>query len=296
MSRELGFLAETANSLVDKLHHPVSQVSATANKALADMTASVSQLDEKIQKNLAVSVTQLNNAGAQVISAVSREIDAATIALQTRLAASSSDLVQRVNTDAARFESLIDEAAEKTSQRIAGAIKDLPAALALRMESEIAKVDGSLKGSIVGLSDQMRSIIDGIPTRLTSMTRETLQALESNLERSFEGVAQRSERLNELFRQNATDTTEAVLENYVDFIFLALKRFRSEMDVLNSAFRKELEASIALIPAPREAVAITKPAEAEIAKLQDVTAQPELPGAVTTDDTAASTCSPALDS
>ena len=110
MSRELGFLAETANSLVDKLHHPVSQVSATANKALAEMTASVSQLDEKIQKNLSASVTQLNTAASHVISAVSREIDAATIALQTRLAASSSDLVQRVNTDATRFESLIDEA------------------------------------------------------------------------------------------------------------------------------------------------------------------------------------------
>lgn len=256
MSRELGFLAETANSLVDKLHHPVSQVSATANKALAEMTASVSTLDEKIQKNLSASVTQLNTAASHVISAVSREIDAATIALQTRLAASSSDLVQRVNTDAARFESLIDEAAEKTSQRIAGAIKDLPAALSLRMESEIAKVDGSLKGSIVGLSDQMRTIIDGIPARLTLMTRETLQSLERDLERSFEGVAERSETLNEMFRQNATDTTEAVLESYVDFIFLALNRFRSEMEGLNTSFRKELEASIALIPAPKESMTI----------------------------------------
>jgi hypothetical protein len=91
-----------------------------------------------------------------------------------------------------------------------------------------------------------------------------LQALENNLERSFEGVAQRSERLNDLFRQNATDTTEAVLESYVDFIFLALKRFRSEMDVLNSAFRKELEASIALIPPQKEPFAISKPADVEI--------------------------------
>jgi hypothetical protein len=295
MSRELGFLAETANSLVDKLHQPVSQVSATANRALADMTQSVSQLDEKIQKNLAVSVAQLNNAASQVISAVSREIDAATIALQTRLAASSSDLVQRVNTDAARFESLIDEAAEKTSLRIAGAIKDLPAALALRMESEIAKVDGSLKGSIVGLSDQMRSIIDGIPTRLTSMTRETLQALESNLERSFEGVAQRSERLNELFRQNATDTTEAVLENYVDFIFLALKRFRSEMDVLNTAFRKELEASIALIPAPREPMAIAQPSAIEDDGSSDAGPPPDLPPPAAKDDAAAASRSAVLD-
>lgn len=266
MSRELGFLAETANSLVDKLHHPVSQVSATANKALAEMTASVSQLDEKIQKNLSASVTQLNTAASHVISAVSREIDAATIALQTRLAASSSDLVQRVNTDAARFESLIDEAAEKTSQRIAGAIKDLPAALSLRMESEIAKVDGSLKGSIVGLSDQMRTIIDGIPARLTSMTRETLQSLEHDLERSFEGVAERSESLNEMFRQNATDTTEAVLESYVDFIFLALNRFRSEMETLNTSFRKELETSITLIPAPasKDPVTISTPSAIDL--------------------------------
>jgi predicted nucleic acid-binding Zn-ribbon protein len=264
MSRELGFLAETASSLVDKLHHPVSQVSATANKALSEMNTSVAQLDERIQKNMSASVAQLNTAASHVISAVSREIEAATIALQTRLAASSNDLVQRVNTDAARFESLIDEAAEKTSSRVAEAIRDLPAALALRMEGEIAKVDGSLKGSIVGLSDQMRTIIDGIPSRLTSMTRETLQALESNLERSFEGVAQRSERLNEQFRQHATETTEAVLENYVDFIFLALKRFRSEMDVLNTTFRKELEASLAVIPVPKEPFAISKPTDIDI--------------------------------
>lgn len=264
MSRELGFLAETANSLVDKLHHPVSQVSATANRALAEMSASVTQLDEKIQKHLSASVTQLNTAASHVISAVSREIEAATIALQTRLAASSSDLVQRVNTDAARFESLIDEAAEKTSIRVSEAIRDLPAALSLRMESEIAKVDGSLKGSIVGLSDQMRAIIDGIPSRLTSMTQETLQSLESNLEKSFEGVVQRSEKINAQFRQNATDTTEAVLESYVDFIFLALKRFRSEMDVVNAAFRKELEASISVIPAPKEQFSIGKAAGFEI--------------------------------
>jgi hypothetical protein len=264
MSRELGFLAETANSLVDKLHHPVSQVSATANRALADMTASVAQLDEKIQKNLSASVTQLNTTASQVINAVSREIDSATIALQTRLAASSSDLVQRVNTDAARFESLIDEAAEKTSQRIAGAIRDLPASLSLRMEGEIAKVDGSLKGSIVGLSDQMRTIIDGIPSRLTSMTRESLLSLESNLERSFEGVAQRSERLNDMFRQKATDTTEAVVASYVDFIFLALTRFRSEMDTMNTTFRKEIEATIALMPSRKEPMAIIRPAANEM--------------------------------
>jgi hypothetical protein len=259
MSRELGFLAETANSLVDKLHHPVTQVSATANKALSEMTAAVAHLDEKIQKNLSASVFQLNTAASQVISAVSREIDAATIALQTRLAASSSDLVQRVNTDAARFESLIDEAAEKTSQRIAGAIKDLPGSLSLRMESEIAKVDGSLKGSIVGMSDQMRTFIDSIPARLTSMTRETLEALEDNLERSFEGVAERSQTLNDMFRRNATDTTETVLESYVDFIFLALDRFRSEMSAVNTTFRKELEASMMQMQAQREPITISKP-------------------------------------
>jgi hypothetical protein len=263
LSRELGFLAETANSMVEKLQHPVAQVSVTANRAMAEMNETVSQLDDKIQKNLTNSVAQLNNAASLLVSAVSREIEASTISLQTRLAASSNDLVQRVNTDAQRFESLIAEAADKTSNRVAAAIKELPTALAQRMEAEIAKVDGTLKGSVVGLSDQMRTIIDGIPGRLAYMTRETIQSLENNLERSFEGVAQRSEKLNDQFRKNATETTEAVLENYVDFIFLALKRFRSEMEMLNTTFRKDLETSMNNSPTRTEGLALRKAAEIE---------------------------------
>jgi hypothetical protein len=79
-------------------------------------------------------------------------------------------------------------------------------------------------------------------------------------------VAERSESLNEMFRQNATDTTEAVLESYVDFIFLALNRFRSEMETLNTSFRKELETSIALIPAPapKDPVTISTPSAIDL--------------------------------
>lgn len=244
ISRELTFLADVASSLVDKLGQPVNEVSAAANKTLADMDASVAHLNDKVQKTLSASVAQLNNAASQIVSAVSREIESSTIALQTRLAASSNDLVQRVNIDAAHFEGVIDEAAEKTAVRVSGALQDLSNALSHRMESEIAKVDGSLRGSIIGLSDQMRSVIDGIPSRLTTMTRETIQALENNLERSFEGVANRSERLNEQFKKNATQTAEAVLDNYVEFIFLAIERFRAEMTDVNGAFHQELETKL----------------------------------------------------
>ena len=260
ISRELTFLADVASSLVDKLGQPVNEVSAAANKTLADMDASVAHLNEKVQKSLSASVAQLNNAASQIVSAVSREIESSTIALQTRLAASSNDLVQRVNIDAAHFEGVIDEAAEKTAVRVSGALQDLSTALSHRMESEIAKVDGSLRGSIIGLSDQMRSVIDGIPSRLTTMTRETIQALENNLERSFEGVANRSERLNEQFKKNATQTAEAVLDNYVEFIFLAIERFRAEMTDVNGAFHQELETKLRTLSAPQTLEALTSPA------------------------------------
>lgn len=250
ISRELTFLADVASSLVDKLGQPVNEVSAAANKTLADMDASVAQLNDKVQKSLGASVAQLNDAASQIVAAVSREIESSTIALQTRLAASSNDLVQRVNIDAAHFEGVIDDAAEKTAVRVAGALQDLSNALSHRMESEIAKVDGSLRGSIIGLSDQMRLIIDGIPSRLTTMTRETIQALENNLERSFEGVANRSERLNEQFKKNATQTAEAVLDNYVEFIFLAIERFRAEMTDVNGDFHQELEAKLRALASP----------------------------------------------
>ena len=252
LSRELCFLADTATSLVEKLQQPVEQVSSTANKALDEMNHAVLRLDEKMQSNLSSSVAQLNQAASQVVSGMSREIEAATIALQTRIAASSNDLVNRVNSDTGHFERLIADVAREMSERVTAAIGDLPTALSQRLESEIAKVDGTLKGSIVGLSDQMRTIIDGIPSRLTTMTKESLLVLEGSFEKSFQGVAQRSAQLNDLFRKNATETTEAVLENYVDFIFLALKRFRSEMEVLNGNLQRELETTLKALPPAKE--------------------------------------------
>lgn len=259
MSRELGLLAETATSVVNRLQHPVGQVSTAADRALANVNDSINALDERIQANLSNCVTELNDVASRLVSSVSREIEAATMTLQTRLAASSTDLVQRVNADTARFENLIGETADRTSTRISAVIKDLPAVLAQRMETEIAKVDGSLKGSIVGLSDQMRLIIDSIPSRLSSMTRETLRSLETNLERSFEGVAQRSEWLNEQFRKNATETTEAVLQGYVDFIFLAVDRFRKELEDVNDSFTKDLELTLKPLPHAGGSVSLSAP-------------------------------------
>lgn len=257
MSREIGYLADTASSVVDKLQQPVNQVSAQAEKTLADMQQQVSGLEEKIQEHLRLSVSQLNDAAAQVVRTVSREIEAAAIGLQTRLATSSNDLVQRVNFDTTRFETLIADVGEKTSNRVSSALKDLPAALSHRIEQEIAKVDGLLKTSVTGLSDQMRTVIDTIPNRLAAMTHDTIKLLETDLDRSFEGVAQRSERLNEKFKQNAAETTDAVIASYVDFIFLAVERFRTEMEGLNDKFSKNLE--LTMKPAP-EKIEVLEPA------------------------------------
>ena len=87
--------------------------------------------------------------------------------------------------------------------------------------------------------------------------------MENNLERSFEGVANRSERLNEQFKKNATQTAEAVLDNYVEFIFLAIERFRAEMTDVNGAFHQELEAKLRTLASPPPAGAaasLTAPA------------------------------------
>ena len=103
----------------------------------------------------------------------------------------------------------------------------------------------ALKGSLFGLSDQMRQIVDAVPARLSALTQETLQDLQSGLERSFDGVAERSEVLSEEFRKTATETTEAVLQGYVDFIFLSVERFRRELEEVNETFTRDLESSLA---------------------------------------------------
>ncbi len=241
MSREINHLTDTASAMVEKLQEPVNQVSALSAKALSEMQQSVIGLDENIQEHMRRSISQLNEAASQVVRNASREIEAATIALQTRLAATSNDIVQRVNLDTTRFENLIAEVGDKSSGRIAAVLRDLPNAVAQRMDQEIIKIDGSLQTSVLGLSDQMRTVIDGVPERLQALTRDTIQLLETNLERSFDSVVERADVLNEKFRKNAAETSDAVMSSYVDFIYLAVDRFRTEMEELNSKFSRTLE-------------------------------------------------------
>ena len=242
LSRELNQLADTASAAVSRLRQPVGEVSAAAENALAGINDSLNGLDQQISVKLTGCVAELNDAAARLVSTVNREIEASALGMQTRLAAGATELMQRVHADTSRFENLIGETAERSSSRLAGVIKELPTVLAQRLDTEIAKIDGSLKGSLFGLSDQMRQIVDAVPSRLSSITRETLHTLESGIERSFEDVAQRAEKLNAQYRKNATETTEAILQGYVDFIFLATERFRKELEDVNDRFGKDIEA------------------------------------------------------
>ena len=242
LARELSTVADTATVLVNRLQQPVTQVSGAADKALAEMNAVLSSMDHKIQASIAARITELNQSASQAVNIVGEEIEAAASALQTLLETGSSDLLQRVGADVCRFEDLIGEAAKQTSERVAAVISELPSEISRRMDTEIARVEGSLKGTVSDLSDQMQGMVDAIPNRLATMTRETVQSLETDMERTFDVVAQRSETLNQQFRKSATETSESVLGNYVDFIFLALERFRSEMEGLDSTSRNGREA------------------------------------------------------
>ena len=263
LSRELDQLADTASAAVARLRQPVGEVTAATESALAGLTESLNGLDQRVAANLAGCVAELNDTAARLVSSINREIEASALGMQTRLAAGATELMQRVQADTARFENLIGETAERSSSRIAGVIKDLPTVLAQRVDTEISKIDGSLKGSLFGLSDQMRQILDAVPNRLQAITRDTLQTLESGVERSFTEVAERAEVLNAEFRRNATETTESVLQGYVDFVFLATERFRKELSEVNERFGQDLETrlraleqggSVDLAPAVPEAV------------------------------------------
>ncbi len=240
LSHQLEQLAATASAVVDKLQQPVALVTAAADQALTGMSDSMAGLEQRIEANIRSSVAELRDGAERIVSAVNRDIEASAMSLQTRIAASSTELMQRVNSDTARFESLIGETAERTSGRLTEALQDLPSVLAQRVETEIAKVDGSLKGTILAISDQMRSAVDALPGRFNMITRETLQSLEASLERSFTELIQRSEGLSEQFRRTATETTDEVMQNYVDFIYLAVERFRTEMEQANGSFAREL--------------------------------------------------------
>lgn len=248
LSRELDLLIDTAAAVVDRLRQPISDVTSAADKALAGVSETMGSMEQRVEAHVAHCIGELNEAAARVVTNVTRDIETTTTGLQARLAATSTDIMQRVNADTARVEGIIGETAERTSDRIAGAIKDLPAALAQHMDAEIARIDTALHGSLFGLSDQMRQVVDAVPSRLSQMTLEMLRTLEASLEQTFESVAQRSQLLSGEFRDNATQTTEAVLQGYVDFVFLSVERFRKELEQTNASFVRDLEATLASLP------------------------------------------------
>jgi len=234
LSRELGHLGDTVVAVLERLRQPVSEVNAVAELALAGMSQSVSDLEDRVRANLNVCIAQMNDTAARIVSSVGRDMEAATTTLQSRIAGNSAELVQRFGADTSRLERAVADATDRTANRVGAIIRDLPPALAQRMESEVARIDGSLKISVVGLSDHMRQALDEIPGRLSGMARDMVRALESDMENSLVAVAQKSGRISNQFRTCATETTEAVLESYVDFIFIALERFRRELKVIES--------------------------------------------------------------
>lgn len=250
LSVELEQLAGTAASVIDKLQQPVGLVTAAADHALANVNDKMMSLDQRIESSLRAHAEEMGEAATRIVSTVNREIENATLSLQTKLAASSTELMQRLNTDTARFEALIGETGDRTTGRITAVLQDLPAVLAQRVETELAGIDGTLKGMVVALNEQMRSALEAVPERLEALTRDTLQTLESSMSHSFGDIAQRAEGLSEQFRRTATETTESVLQSYVDFIYMAVDRFRQEMENANRSLASSLAAPRAADQAP----------------------------------------------
>jgi hypothetical protein len=61
------------------------------------------------------------------------------------------------------------------------------------------------------------------------------------MENSVSTVAGRTGQISEQFRRSATETADVVLESYVDFIFLAVERLRSEMGGMKVIDSREIE-------------------------------------------------------
>lgn len=245
LTQELDLLADTAAVVVNRLQQPVAEISSAADRALASVNVSIGALEKKVEASVSARMAELSEVAARLVHDMTRDVETATTGLQTRLAATGTEVMQRFDADASRFEAIIAESAERTSGRIVTAINDLPDALSHRMDAEVSRIDGALRGSLFGLSEQMRQVVDTVPHRLSGVMIETLQSLEHDLQRSYESVAQRSTLLGEQFRETATQTTETVLQSYVDFIFLSTERFRKELEDVNAGFTRELETTLA---------------------------------------------------
>ena len=241
LSREISNLADTASGVIERLRQPVSEVNSVAELALFEMSQSMTDFEERVRGKLSVCVTEMNSAAARLVNAVGGEIETSATALQSRIAANSADIVQRFSADTSRLERTIADATDRTAGRVAAVIRELPTALAQRLETEVGRIDCSLRNSVVNLSDQFLQALDGAQGRLSEVARDTASALEEAMENSVSTVAGRTGQISEQFRRSATETAEVVLESYVDFIFLAVERLRSEIGEMKVIDCREIE-------------------------------------------------------
>ena len=241
LSCEISNLADTASGVIERLRQPVSEVNSVAELALFEMSQSMTDFEERVRGKLSVCVTEMNSAAARLVNAVGGEIETSATALQSRIAANSADIVQRFSADTSRLERTIADATDRTAGRVAAVIRELPTALAQRLETEVGRIDCSLRNSVVNLSDQLLQALDGAQGRLSEVARDTASALEEAMENSVSTVAGRTGQISEQFRRSATETAEVVLESYVDFIFLAVERLRSEMGGMKVIDSREIE-------------------------------------------------------
>jgi hypothetical protein len=231
LSREISALSGTFNGVVNRLAEPVARVTGSVEHVVQSMSETLQGLEENLRQNVQVSLTKIDDAAGRIVKTVNRDLEASSLSLQHKIMESCADISAQIGADTVRkMDQAISEVANRATHRLGDALKALPQHMQRLVQTEIDQVEDLLEGKLDVLSGQLKRMVDGVPQQVSTVADDALSKLDENMARAFEDLKQKSASLEAQIRKSAVEANDEIMENYVDFIFLALERIRKEME------------------------------------------------------------------
>jgi hypothetical protein len=245
LSREISSLSVTVTGVVSRLSDPVARVTGSVEHVLQSMSGTLNSLEDNLRQNVQVSLGKIDDAAVRIVKTINRDLESSSLNLQSRIMQSCAEISAQIGADTVRKMDLaISEVANKATLRLSDVLKTLPLHLQRLFEGEIAQVEELLEGKVDAISGQLKQMIDGVPKQVSTVADDALNKIDGSMTLAFEDLKQKSASLESQIRKSAVEANDEIMQNYVDFIFLALQRIRKEMEeVSRSAISAvELEA------------------------------------------------------
>ena len=232
---------------------PLVEIKDNADQALDELDVTLERFQDAINTRITQSVAQFAQSASATAKNIASEMQKNSLGIQNDMVSAAGGLTKRFETQATKLESIMVSSADKMMDRIDRALKETPTNVARRFETQIAKIEGAIRSSTEGLSANITRLIEDTPVKLDDVANGVIEALESRLVDSSGTLSDSAHTLTQSIRRQATEITEELISEYVEFIELAIVKLRNEMGSISSEFTSDFERILQRLESRRNA-------------------------------------------